>query len=249
MIGARLGYFNAGGAEAFSFGNALKFDGVDDRVSIPNINVTDANGCFTINIWTKFNAPLTTTTETILAFNFNSNVDNANNYRLSCYASIVALEPRFGWFFDGYAPNTVAQNYLSLGVNEQEFYMLTLRKTTTHIEFIFNADFATMLSAARATNKNLNAVGGNVLGTTDNGSSAGEIWCNEMSIYNKALTNQQIQDLYNNGNGADARSIDTPTIYYKFNEADGATTLIDEQGSYNGTLNNFSTPPPYFVPH
>lgn len=73
---------------------------------------------------------------------------------------------------------------------------------------------------------------------------------NEVAIWDTALSATDIANLYNSGSGDYATNYSPANlqVYYRCNEDDGATTLIDEQGNYNGTLINFSTPPAYFIP-
>ncbi len=65
------------------------------------------------------------------------------------------------------------------------------------------------------------------------------------------LTPTEITNLYNSGGGNFATNYEYENIisYWRFNEDDGAVTVIDEKGTYNMTLTNFSTPPAYFIPH
>lgn len=73
----------------------------------------------------------------------------------------------------------------------------------------------------------------------------------EVATWNTTLSATDLANLYNSGNGDFATNYSPANLiaYWRCNEADGATTLTDEQGTYNGTLNNFSTPPAYFIPH
>jgi hypothetical protein len=63
----------------------------------------------------------------------------------------------------------------------------------------------------------------------------------ETAIWNgTAATQQNITDLYNNGNGALASSIiANPTAYWRFNESGADIILTDETTNYPGDLINF----------
>ena len=57
--------------------------------------------------------------------------------------------------------------------------------------------------------------------------------------------------IYNGGAGANPESVlGTLNRWYKFNESDGATTAVDSGSDGSDmTLNNYSTPPAYYVAH
>lgn len=55
------------------------------------------------------------------------------------------------------------------------------------------------------------------------------------------FTQTDITNLYNSGNGELATSVKpSPIRYYRCNQSNGDTLLIDETGNQDGTLNNFS---------
>lgn len=64
---------------------------------------------------------------------------------------------------------------------------------------------------------------------------------------NNIPTEEEIAQIYNGGAGYDLRRLSTkPKFYYKTNEEDGATALIEVMQGANGVMNNYSTPPKYF---
>jgi len=72
-------------------------------------------------------------------------------------------------------------------------------------------------------------------------------YIDEVSLWNKALTGTEINAIiYNNGEIAEPDSETDLKLYYKFNQGAayssniGLNTLINEMGSLNGTLNNFT---------
>jgi hypothetical protein len=79
-----------------------------------------------------------------------------------------------------------------------------------------------------------------------------KITIDEFSVWTQELTPTQNLNQYNSGLGNFANLDVEPLLWYNCNEADGSTTLVNSGSggaSYNGTLNNFSTPPAYFIPH
>ena len=72
---------------------------------------------------------------------------------------------------------------------------------------------------------------------------------NEIVITTDASTPSQISSFYNSGNGNFANDSFTNILaYWQCNELDGSTLLTDSVGTVIGQLNNFVTPPAYFVP-
>jgi len=96
------------------------------------------------------------------------------------------------------------------------------------------------LAGAQTNNTSINI---NTLGTFNGGSFYFNNKLDEIAIWvGTSATSQNAIDLYNGGNGALASSvIASPTAYWRMNGTSGDSTAIDEQGTYNGTLNNFNT--------
>lgn len=64
---------------------------------------------------------------------------------------------------------------------------------------------------------------------------------------NKKLSQAEITNLYNNGDGADyIETVSQPEHYFTGDIQNGETAWVDHgSASVNGVLNNFSSPPPY----
>lgn len=212
------------GATPFSFGNALKSDGVNDYVSFPNITFTTG----TVSFWFK-------TEETKGCFLLSSSI-SAQAY--------IAVRSDLSYFtvrVDGLFPNF---NFTEINTSEWYHCMISygVTETNVYLNGVSSSDNPQTLSGT------INFDYFFRLWSTTN---YYEAILDEVAIWDGTIgTAQNAIDLYNGGNGALASSIiPSPTAYWRFNEADGVTTLADETGNYNGTLNNFSTPPAYFIPH
>ena len=70
----------------------------------------------------------------------------------------------------------------------------------------------------------------------------------EVAVWNVDIGNQSV-NLYNSGNGDYATNYSPSNLlaYWRMNESGTDTTAVDEQGTYDGTLNNFSGT--YWVAH
>jgi len=226
----------------FTFGNALKFDGVNDYVDFNETYLTGKSQ-FTINLWFYRENSASASRQYIFwhgSFNnygvaIGVNFDTSN--KLGCRARNSGTEvqlistsdiPINSWQFVSFVFDSVNdQHYLFLnGVQEAS--------STVNAGTVL-ARTASGLGADMSNSSSLNFI---FQGRTD-----------ELSIVDTPLTLTNHQTLYNNGNGYLATDLFTPDRYYQFNEDDGETTLIDTMGNQNGTLNNFSTPPAYFIPH
>jgi len=89
-----------------------------------------------------------------------------------------------------------------------------------------------------------------LIGDSPFGNNANAIF-DEFAFWNTPLSSADISSLWASGDGDFANNYSPANlqVYYRCNEEGAATTLIDETGNHNGTLNNFSTPPAYFIPH
>jgi hypothetical protein len=221
--------FQSGGEVPFSFGNALQFDGVNDFVDITEISLS---GQFTISMW--INSARFTNNQAPL---FGHNTVNINYFEFRGNSS-VRLRNSTGII-------DFAMPALSTGVWYN--YIFTRDSGNNVKTFINNIESSTG-SKSNSGAFNIENIGAHIsfgLGWFSQGTY------DEIAIWDGiTATAQNRTDLYNGGNGALASDvIPSPLAYWRCNEADGALTLVDETGTYNGTLNNFSTPPAYFIPH
>jgi hypothetical protein len=222
---------SGGGVPPFSFGNALQFDGVNDFVSFTPITFTTG----TISFWFR-------TRDT--NYNRVASADGATNFSY--------INPRVGF-------NTVLvrinSNNNQLFFNDPIFMVIN---TWYHLMITFNGTSSNLYVNGQASSSNPFAYV--TAGQSFSMDRFGRLWAttnysnfdlDEFGVISGVEgTSQNAIDLYNSGNGANFETVmGSSTAYWRCNEVDGATTLVDEQGTYNGTLTNFSTPPAYFIPH
>lgn len=226
MIGLSYGNFQAVTTAPFSFGNALKPDGFDDFILIPDLAIGNNDACF--SFWFK-----STVFADIIFGRHNGSIGGLNISR-----TIISIN-------DG----LTARNFtVPLMVND----------TWYHVFFSFNYANQTgrlWLNGVESSTGEITVRANNmIIKSLVNQNSPvvqRDFAIDELCIWiGVEGTEQNAIDLYNGGNGALASDIiSSPTAYWRCNESDGATTLTDETGNYNGTMVNFSTPPAYFIPH
>lgn len=216
---------SGGGVPPFSFGNALKFDGTDDFVSLSPITLSSEG--FTISFWNKGGNQVGVFGDNGTGYLQLANTSGSVNINI-----ILSL------------PYLVFAN--------------PVRDNNTWYNYVITSDNNIMrcyVNSVESTSGGLSTSGVKSGSITKIGARGSIAFINanmdEVAIWDVALTTEQIANLYNSGNGDYATNYSPENLlaYWRCNEADGATTLVDEQGSYNGTLNNFSTPPAYFIPH
>ena len=205
-------------------GNALKFDGVNDFVSLSPITLSSAG--FTISFWNKGGSQ-------VGVFG-----DNGTGYlQLVNTNGGVTINTLLG------LPYLIFNN--------------PVRDNNTWYNYVITSDNNIMrcyVNSVESTSGGLSTGGVKSGSITKIGARGSIAFINgnmdEVAMWDVALTTEQISNLYNSGNGDYAANYSPENLlaYWRCNEVDGATTLVDEQGTYNGTLNGFDTPP-YFIPH
>lgn len=210
------------GSEPFSFGNALQFDGTDDYVDYSEINFSPS---FTVSIWFK-------TDETYQNY-LVTNSDGVRGLRIT--ETVLTLVTLAGGrnFTLGSAITLSAWNHVVITrdiLNVCNVYVNGIASINNGVGF--GGDLPLSSFGRRASLRNAYTL-------------------DEAAVWDINLSSSECNSLYNSGNGDYATNYSPANLiaYWRCNETDGATTLTDEQGNYDGTLNNFSTPPAYFIPH
>jgi trimeric autotransporter adhesin len=219
-----------GGAPPFSFGNALQFDGANDYT---NTAFSSANlgASFTIGGWFKLDSSISVPS-CIYLFG-----DTPNDNTPYIYTETTASGMRF----------YVNKNYrISITINRDEWHYISLNYSSSnwsiYVDGVSQDTYSGGLGNFLSNNFYL---GGPLV-------SNAKVTIDEFAIWGTELTPTQISNQYNSGNGNFANADVEPLIWYNMNESDGETTITNSGSggaTYDGTLNNFSTPPAYFIPH
>ena len=242
MIGTKLGIYSQVTATPFYFGNALITDGTDDYVSFAPITELSGASKFSLHYWTEVDSVKFSTFGSNSTAKERFSISKANDSNLyfiasngsiglgsTSYSSFSGQKVLISMVFDG---------TLSGNSNRLKGYVNSVQQTLS-----FTGTIQSTISSNQVVSDEF------FVNRVEIISQFGDAKYNELAMVNGASTLSEIQAFYNNGDGNFAAdSFSNLLSNWKCNEANGATTLVDELGNYNGTLNNFTTPPAYFAP-
>lgn len=218
MIGLSYGNLASSGVSAFSFGNALQFDGVNDYVSFTPIN--NGNVDHSYSFWIKL---ITTPSGFNIAFLRSSS--NAAEYIGVNGATVIR-----------YRVNTIADFTVPTMTTNVWYHVVITYVNGSGTRLYFNGVESTTGLISGVQNYKLDEIG-RYAGGVINGSKI----MDEIATWNIALSATDIANLYNSGNGDFATNYSSANLqaYWRMNGSGTDTTAVDEQGTYDGTLNNF----------
>lgn len=204
---------------SFVLGNALQFDGVNDYVSFTAIN--NGNTDHSHSFWIKL---ITTPAGFNVAFLRSSS--SASEY-IGINGSTV-IRYRINTIADFTVPSMVINVWYHIGITY---------KSGIGTRLYFNGVESTTGLIAGVQTYKFDEIGRYAGGAINGGKIM-----NEVATWNTTLSATDVANLYNSGNGDFATNYSPANLqaYWRCNEEDGATTLIDETGNYNGTLHNFN---------
>lgn len=215
----------------FKFCNSLLFDGTDDYVSLTtDFEFANKTSAWSVSWW------ISMPNSTVYQFSLKTNTGG-------CFLMAkVSNNIRFG--FTGTSEVVPVHNYVWSDYNNWNHFVLTFDGSNY---ILYNNGVSVSLTtvgpfATQPNNTLIGAVGG---------AASGIKTIDELAIWNTELDSSDAANLYNSGNGDYATNYSPANLlaYWRCNHEDGGATLKDEQETYNGALNNFSTPPAYFIPH
>jgi hypothetical protein len=223
--------FVFGGVAPFEFGNALQFDGINDYVSFSPILKEAPTPGFCFGFWIRFTS--TPSFEHIIGDSTSIN----QWFRWNNSTSATFRSRNVG-------AATTTFSFPAISTSTWYYVAVSLIGSTNYL-WINGIRYTGDSDNYDNENINIDRIG------TD-GINYGEFIIDELFVKaGSALTNQNVLDLYNSGNGQYATDvIDSLGVYYRFNESGLATVATDSSGNGNdGTLNNFTSPPDYWVTH
>lgn len=200
------------------FGNAFNFDGVDDYAEFSRVGLPGNKEPKTIGVWIKPNG-LSNSIEYILNFG-------------QGYANIATSGGDIYYFLSS---NSISSANTSLIANRWHF--ITMVFDTTYIKTYINGQFnnqsnlsSSNFQFASNTEYNLN-IGRDPSGTRDNFNGG----IDEITIWNRTLTDVEIYDLYENG---PQLSQDGLVSYINFNEINTNLVISNLNSQELDTIKN-----------
>ena len=237
----------------FSFGNALKFDGVNDAVIFSDGEVGNNRSTMTVSFWVNLEADVD-------GFFMGSRSVAAGNQ--NGWVIAKSNNPALGWVVQFRAPGDGTGSYQTYNQTKFDIYdewahVVCLydgsQTNTLRIKMYFNGIYVGYNYIAPAPPSQLSSIAGNAFSIGDNALQSNrptKCELNELAVWYDALNDDQILYLYNNGLGNFASDVNPETLkrYYRFNGSGSDTTLIDEGlDGVDGTLDGFTRPPEYWV--
>jgi len=234
--------------EGFSFGNALKFDGVNDYVSFPDEPLFEGRTTLTMSLWAKiplvggnFQVGSRTSPDDIFALFRNSSNSNGllliNRASGSGVGSYQSYDLTKFNLYDEWAHLVVVFE----GVNPLQ----------TRLKLYINGVYTGYNYIAPTASPVMGDIDGNfAIGAFTTAPNYTNAEIDEVGIWHGILTDEEISGLYNNGFGDFATNYQPDILkrYYRFNGSGSDATLIDEGlDGVDGTLDGFTSPPEYWV--
>ena len=234
----------------FSFGNMLKFDGVNDFVSFPaGSDIGSNTNKMTVSFWANIRSD---------GFFWLASRADPNNLWLMLRSPNNANGILVAIRGNGEGAGSY-QTYNSSVFNGYNKW--------THFTMVYdgNANFATQrikmyfdgvligynYITPSPTSFTGTTAGSNFnIGLNTQSGVTSEMEMNELAIWYDVLTDEEIAYLYNEGNGNFASDVKPESLrrYYRFNGSGDDSSLIDEgTDGVNGTLEGFVGDPDYWV--
>ena len=210
--------------DAFAFGNALEFDGVNDYVSHTSYTLGGSTVPFSLSIWSKFGSTVVTNGKNLIGISSSAtdfiDIISATSIRIRLNNTVYS-----------YAIPSITTNWFHLAVskdtsNDMRVYINSVESTSS------------AQNVGTRTLANINNLG------TRAGTVTDAVRIDQYAVWNNhALSGAEITTLYNGGTGNFINSVGgTPIIVYELNESGTDTTAVNSGSggaTYNGTLNNF----------
>ena len=236
--------------EAFSFGNMLKFDGVNDFISFPAESDIGSNtNKMTVSFWANIRSDG--------FFWLGSRVDATNSWIILKSATnsnglLCIVKSSNGGQGSYQTYNSSVFNSYNQWVHFTFVYDGNADLDTQRIKMYFDSVYTgyNYISPSAATSTD-STTGSNfsISKNTQTGAVA-EMEMNELAIWYDVLTDEEITYLYNEGNGNFASDVKPESLrrYYRFNGSGDDSSLIDEgTDGVDGVLEGFVRPPDYWV--
>ena len=233
MLGLNLGATSSSGGGAYDFGNYIRPDGVNDIGALASaINISATN--WVLSWWIQGNASSNTT-------NANFGYTGGNQYY------IYQRHGSTPYFRMSSGSSQTRQDWGAAGLsnwNDSAWHHIYMYSVGVDVHLVYDGVSYGQGGAA------LNQTGLKISHFFQRQSATSTLpsntWMDDVIAHDGQGSVTQAQSLYNSGAGEDPTTVfgTTPDYWYKFNVADGTTTIPNSgsAGSNDLTLSNFVTP-------
>ncbi|MAH49149.1 hypothetical protein CMI37_25210 [Candidatus Pacearchaeota archaeon] len=197
-------------------GNGAYFTGVDDFVTLPNNAGFNIDSNFTINLWVKYGSSGSDSRQVF--------EPESGMYSPRVYEGDAGNDGKLIAYI-GQSGGTITTGYTSSTYNDNNFHMVT---------YIWNTDTNTLNLRIDSTAESLSAVGSPTQisssldfgwGGTDDSGSNWLGYMDEIGVWNRALSAQEVADLYNSSYALYYDNFDDTGLNLLSNNQSGSTTF------------------------
>ena len=135
--------------------------------------------------------------------------------------------------------NSLDTGGLTVDLNTWQHVLVTWDKVNT--KFYKNGVLIATKATSFANNQDFTTTNDLLIGARRSSAGFFDGNIDEVSIYNVALTQDDVDTIYGSGVPSDVSTISGITNWYRCGDNDTSPTLTDNVGSNNGTMTNFTT--------
>jgi len=135
--------------------------------------------------------------------------------------------------------NSLDTGGLTVDLNIWQHVLVTWDKVNT--KFYKNGVLIETKATSFANNQDFTTTNDLLIGARRSSAGFFDGNIDEVSIYNVALTQADVDTIYGSGIPSDVSTISGITNWYRCGDNDTSPTLTDNVGSNNGTMTNFTT--------
>lgn len=208
--GANGTLFNGASYAAGEVGQAFTFDGVDDRISVPDVAALHFSGSFSIETWvspTKY----TVGHDGIILLRGDNRTEH-DPYVLS-----ILRDGRISFYIQSNTQEARVSSAAPIPVNVFTHVVATMNATTGEMKLYINGALSNSITTTVRQLVELDQSQNPGVGIANTGAFPNTSYnfpfpglIDEVSLYNRALTAKEVQDLYNAGSGGKCNA--SPTL-------------------------------------
>ncbi|MBI2530351.1 MAG: hypothetical protein HYW05_04375 [Candidatus Diapherotrites archaeon] len=180
-------------AVAGKFGSALGFDGIDDRVSVPDSDYWNLGLYFTIGMWVKFQSGTIDNEHYLLGYNYGS---NNRNFWVAYQGQLSPDQLHFNFATDGSGGHFGGMS-VAWTPNAGQWYNIAIVRNSADLKMFIDGMQIGSTYNIGATSMWAGSTAGIEIGSGHNSRHSGEM--DEVAVWNRALSPSEVLALYQSG--------------------------------------------------